>query len=95
MRNGGDPRQPHGVNEVRLRRGEIVREGLHTTLADLRMLGPKVWRKICPESSIFILTWSSGASLVFAAVLVWLRYRRVVIDAQVVDWNAAQPDGRE
>ena len=27
MRNGGDPRQPHGVNEVRLRRGEIVREG--------------------------------------------------------------------
>ena len=54
MRNGGDPRQPHGVNEVRLRRGEIVREGLHTTLADLRMLGPKGWRKICPESSIFI-----------------------------------------
>ena len=40
MRNGGDPKQPHGVNEVRLRRGEIVREGLHTTLADLRMLGP-------------------------------------------------------
>ena len=27
MRNGGDPKQPHGVNEVRLRRGEIVREG--------------------------------------------------------------------
>src|SRR5271166_5702434 len=54
MRNGGDPRQPHGVNEVRLRRGEIVREGLHTTLADLRMLGPKGWRTVCPESSIFI-----------------------------------------
>src|SRR5271166_2166452 len=54
MRNGGDPRQPHGVNEVRLRRGEIVREGLHTTLADLRMLGPKGWRKVCPESSIFV-----------------------------------------
>ena len=54
MRNGGDPRQPHGVNEVRLRRGEIVREGLHTTLADLRMLGSKGWRKVCPESSIFI-----------------------------------------
>src|SRR5271166_2809072 len=54
MRNGGDPRQPHGVNEVRLRRGEIVREGLHTTLADLRILGPKGWRNVCPESSIFI-----------------------------------------
>ena len=27
MRNGGDPKQPHGINEVRLRRGEIVREG--------------------------------------------------------------------
>ena len=27
MRNGGDPTQPHGINEVRLRRGEIVREG--------------------------------------------------------------------
>jgi len=54
MRNGGDTRQPHGVNEVRLRRGEILREGLHTTLTDLRLLGPKGWRKLCPESSIFI-----------------------------------------
>ena len=27
MRNGGDPKAPHGINEVRLRRGEIVREG--------------------------------------------------------------------
>ena len=55
MRNGGDPKQPHGVNEVRLRRGEIVREGLHTTLADMRMMGREGWRKICPETSIFIL----------------------------------------
>ena len=39
MRNGGDPTQPHGINEVRLRRGEIVREGLHTSLAELRRLG--------------------------------------------------------
>ena len=55
MRNGGDPKQPHGVNEVRLRRGEIVREGLHTTLADMRKMGPKGWRAMCPETSIFIL----------------------------------------
>jgi SNF2 family DNA or RNA helicase len=28
---------PHGVNEVRYRNGRIVREGLHTTLTDLRL----------------------------------------------------------
>ena len=55
MRNGGDPKQPHGVNEVRLRRGEIVREGLHTTLADMRKMGREGWRAVCPETSIFIL----------------------------------------
>ena len=49
MRNGGDPTQPHGINEVRLRRGEIVREGLHTSLAELRRLGRKGWRSFVPE----------------------------------------------
>ena len=53
MRNGGDPREPHGVNEVRLRRGEIVREGIHTTLSALRRLGRFGWRKLCPEASVF------------------------------------------
>ena len=47
MRNGGDPKQPHGVNEVRLRRGEIVREGLHTTLADMRRWAEKDG-EVCP-----------------------------------------------
>src|SRR5580698_8841226 len=55
MRNGGNPKEPHGVNEVRLRRGEIVREGLHTTLVDMRKLGPKAWGAVCPEASILIL----------------------------------------
>lgn len=55
MRNGGDPKHPHGVNEVRFRRGEIVREGLHTKLADLRMMGRNGWRRMCPETSIFII----------------------------------------
>ena len=32
-RNGS----PHGINEVRLRHGKIVREGFHTTLTDLRL----------------------------------------------------------
>ena len=43
------------MNEVRLRRGEIVREGLHTTLADMRKMGREGWRAVCPETSIFIL----------------------------------------
>ena len=53
MRNGGNQREPHGVNEVRLRRGEIVREGLHTTLSEMRRLGRDGWRKLCPESSVW------------------------------------------
>ena len=32
-----DSSTPCGVNEVKLRRGQIVREGLHTTLTDLRL----------------------------------------------------------
>jgi hypothetical protein len=55
MRNGGDPTQPHGINEVRLRRGEIVREGLHTSLAELRRLGRRGWRKLCPGTTIFCI----------------------------------------
>src|SRR5437588_5151244 len=53
MRNGGDRREPHGINEVRLRRGEIVREGIHTTLSELRRLGRSGWRKLCPESAVW------------------------------------------
>jgi len=32
-----DEKAPHGVNEVRLKRGMIVREGLRRTLSDLRL----------------------------------------------------------
>jgi superfamily II DNA or RNA helicase len=55
MRNGGSTREAHGINEVRLRRGEIVREGLHTSLSELRRLGRKGWQRICPASSIFCI----------------------------------------
>ena len=55
MRNGGNPREPHGINEVRLRRGEIVREGMHTTLTELRRLGRSGWRRLCPATSIFCI----------------------------------------
>ena len=37
LRNGGDENKSHGVNEVRLRQGRIVREGLRTTLSELRL----------------------------------------------------------
>ena len=53
MRNGGNRREPHGINEVRLRRGEIVREGIHTTLSELRRLGRSGWRNLCPESAVW------------------------------------------
>src|SRR6201993_3594764 len=33
FRNGGDENTPHGVNEVRLNHGRILREGLHATLS--------------------------------------------------------------
>jgi len=55
MRNGGNSREPHGINEVRLRRGELVREGMHTSLTDLRHLGRKGWGRLCPETAIFCL----------------------------------------
>ena len=32
-----------------------MREGLHTTLADMRKMGREGWRAVCPETSIFIL----------------------------------------
>jgi hypothetical protein len=34
LRNGGDENKAHGVNEVRLRQGRIVRGGLHITLGE-------------------------------------------------------------
>ncbi len=37
LRNGGDENKSHGVNEVRLRHGRIVRDGLRTTLSELRL----------------------------------------------------------
>ena len=35
LRNGGAENLPRGINEVKLRRGAIVRDGLRTTLTDL------------------------------------------------------------
>ena len=54
MRNGGDPKKAHGVCEVRLRKGRIVYEGMRLSLADLRRMSRKEWRKRCPAPAFFI-----------------------------------------
>jgi superfamily II DNA or RNA helicase len=60
LRNGGDENKSHGVNEVRLRQGRIVREGLHTTLSELRLRkdspsSRKRWLSLCGRPSLFIV----------------------------------------
>jgi superfamily II DNA or RNA helicase len=51
---------PCGINEVKLRHGKIVREGLHTTLTDLRLrkqyrTARERWhREICPGPALLI-----------------------------------------
>lgn len=60
FRNGGDENKAHGVNEVRLRKGEVVREGLRTTLSELRLRRDSVnprqrWMSLCGRSSLFIV----------------------------------------
>jgi hypothetical protein len=60
MRNGGDPRQPHGVLEVRLRKGRVAYEGMQLTLAELRGLGRAGWIDRVPRCSVFIIPKDKG-----------------------------------
>jgi Helicase conserved C-terminal domain len=51
----------NGIHEVRLRRGRIVREGLKTTLTDLRLRGNfrdarARWEAICPGPALFVVS---------------------------------------
>jgi superfamily II DNA or RNA helicase len=60
LRNGGDENSPHGVNEVRLKHGRIVREGLHTTLSDIRLRkqyssSRERWLSLCTRPALFIV----------------------------------------
>src|SRR6266496_1304091 len=60
LRNGGDESRSHGVNEVRLRQGRILREGLRTTLSELRLRrdspsSRKRWLSLCGRPSLFIV----------------------------------------
>src|SRR6266478_1836634 len=60
LRNGGDENKSHGVNEVRLRHGRIVREGFRTTLSELRLRkespsSRRRWLSLCGRPSLFIV----------------------------------------
>jgi hypothetical protein len=61
VRNGVGSNGHTGVNEVKLRNGRIVREGLRTTLSDLRLRkhfrSPRSrWGSICDCPAIFIVS---------------------------------------
>jgi hypothetical protein len=60
MRNGGDPRQQHGVCEVRLRKGRVVYESTQFSLAELRKLGRNGWTRRFPHCSVFIIPKDKG-----------------------------------
>jgi len=60
LRNGGDQNKHHGVSEARLRQGRIFREGLCTTLSELRLRkdspnSRKRWLSLCGRPSLFIV----------------------------------------
>ncbi|MEW5976408.1 MAG: hypothetical protein AB1898_11460 [Acidobacteriota bacterium] len=60
LRSVGDTAAPNGVNEVKLRRGRVVREGLHTSLVDLRLRQsfPSAlarWKATCPGPALFVV----------------------------------------
>jgi hypothetical protein len=60
LRNGGDENKAHGVNEVRLRNGRIVREGFQTSLSELRLRRSSTtprqrWLSLCGRPSLFIV----------------------------------------
>jgi len=60
LRNGGDPAKPHGVCEVKLSKGKTVYEGKHTSLAEMRRLGRKEWRKRFNGPTFFITGKDKG-----------------------------------
>src|SRR5579872_7249832 len=60
LRNSGDENKYHGVNEVRLKQGCIVREGLRTTLSELRLRkgspsSRKRWLSLCGRPALFVV----------------------------------------
>ncbi len=60
LRNGGDPKNTHGIVEVKLEKGKTVVRGLTTTLPKLRSLGRAGWRALCPGPAFFIMGKEKG-----------------------------------
>lgn len=61
VRNGAGSNGHTGVNEVKLRNGRIIREGLRTTLSDLRLRkqfrsARSRWTSICDCPAVFIVS---------------------------------------
>jgi len=61
LRNGPASNGYSGVNEVRLRDGHVRREGLKTTLSDIRLAkqhrsARARWRQLCPGPAVFIVS---------------------------------------
>lgn len=61
IRNGVGSNGFTGVNEVRLRNGRIVREGLRTTLSEIRLAGNHRsartrWQATVPSPSVFVVS---------------------------------------
>jgi hypothetical protein len=61
VRNGLASNGYSGVNEVCMRNGHVRREGLKTTLTDLRLAkrhrsAKARWRKLCPGPAVFIVS---------------------------------------
>ena len=60
LRTPTSAKSHHGVNEVRLRKGRIVREGLQTSLTELRLRknspsARKRWDSVCGSSAVFVV----------------------------------------
>ena len=53
MRNGGNSREPHGINEVRPRRDRSGGDAYFLNRA--AQAGRKGWRRLCPETTIFCI----------------------------------------
>ena len=60
MRNGGDRAKPHGVCEVKLSKGKIIYEGKRFSLAEMRRLGRREWRKRFTGPTFFITGKDKG-----------------------------------
>ncbi len=60
LRNGGDPKNTHGIVEVKLEQGQIVVKGITTSLPKLRSMGRKGWRALCPRPAFFIMGKEKG-----------------------------------